>query len=116
MIFDKRSCTTEDTSFGGETVRYRAWRGLPYVERPVVPEYQTINIYAPEEYFEGKSIDGYTAETAPVFMPNDVARLCGGGSGHSGQEPGRRSGPGVHRGLQGRGPLAAAFRQGFAGG
>lgn len=86
MIFDKKSCTIEETSFGGETVRYRAWRGLPYVERPVVPEYQTMNIYAPEEYFEGKSIDGYTAETAPVFMPNDVGGYMPGKACEPGED------------------------------
>jgi multidrug resistance efflux pump len=31
-----------------------------------------MNIYIPEEYFEGKSIGNYTANTAPIFFPNTV--------------------------------------------
>ena len=31
-----------------------------------------MNIYIPEEYFKAESINGYTAETAPIFFPNQI--------------------------------------------
>lgn len=36
--------------------------------KPVDKEYQTMNIYVPEGYFQGETIHGYTAETAPIFI------------------------------------------------
>jgi hypothetical protein len=34
--------------------------------------YEVMNIYIPEAYFNGKSINGYSTETAPIFFPNQV--------------------------------------------
>ncbi|MDO4333104.1 MAG: subtype B tannase [Eubacteriales bacterium] len=72
MNFDKNRFQTETVTLNGETVRFRSWRNLSYVDRPVNPEFQQMNIFAPEDYFEGKSINGYRLATAPVFMPNTV--------------------------------------------
>ena len=58
---------------GDKLVTFRSWLDIPYVKNPVEPEYQRLNIYVPEEYFhEGGTVNGYTAKTAPVFMPNGV--------------------------------------------
>ncbi|MFC2753383.1 MAG: alpha/beta hydrolase, partial [Cardiobacterium sp.] len=56
----------------GKTISYRAYEGIPYVAHPVEPEYQQINIYIPEAYYSGGSINGYTAATAPIFLPNQI--------------------------------------------
>ena len=56
----------------GATIAYRAYEGIPYVSKPVEPEYQQINIYIPEAYYSGGSINGYTAATAPIFLPNQI--------------------------------------------
>ena len=56
----------------GQTIAYRAYEGIAYVAKPVEPEYQQINIYIPEAYYEGGSINGYTAATAPIFLPNQI--------------------------------------------
>ena len=56
----------------GATIAYRAYEGIPYVSKPVEPENQQINIYIPEAYYEGGSINGYTAQTAPIFLPNPI--------------------------------------------
>lgn len=53
-------------------VAYRAYERIVYVARPVDTTYQQMNVYVPAAYFEGKSINGYTAETAPIFFPNQV--------------------------------------------
>lgn len=57
---------------GDKLVTFRSWLDIPYVEKPSEPEYQRLNIYVPEEYFNGESVNGYTAKTAPIFLPNGV--------------------------------------------
>lgn len=84
MKFDKHRYRTEETTLDGETIRFRAFRNLVYVEHPVNPEYQQMNIYVPEAYYEGASMNGYDLDTAPVFMPNSVGGYMPGGL----EEPG----------------------------
>lgn len=72
MRFDKDNYTVEELSLDNETIRFRAFRNLAYVERPVNERYQRMNIYVPETYYEGFVINGYSLNTAPVFMPNTV--------------------------------------------
>ncbi|KAI7255336.1 hypothetical protein KC345_g11153, partial [Hortaea werneckii] len=51
-----------------------------------------MNVYVPEAYFQGKTVGGYTADTAPIFFPNSVGgympgapgTLEGGGAGGMG--------------------------------
>ncbi len=57
---------------GDKLVTFRSWLDIPYVNNPSEPEYQKLNIYVPEEYFHDGTINGYTARTAPIFMPNGV--------------------------------------------
>lgn len=64
--------TAKTAEVNGATIAYRAYEGIPYVNKPVEPEYQQINIYIPEAYYEGGSINGYTAATAPIFLPNPI--------------------------------------------
>lgn len=64
--------TAKTAEVNGATITYRAYEGIPYVSKPVEPEYQQINIYIPEAYYEGGSINGYTAATAPIFLPNPI--------------------------------------------
>ena len=64
--------TAKTAEVNGATIAYRAYEGIPYVNKPVEPEYQQINIYIPEAYFNGGSINGYSAATAPIFLPNPI--------------------------------------------
>ena len=64
--------TAKTAEVNGATIAYRAYEGIPYVNKPVEPDYQQINIYIPEAYYEGGSINGYTAATAPIFLPNPI--------------------------------------------
>ena len=57
---------------GDKLVTFRSWLDIPYVNNPIEPEYQRLNIYIPEGYFHGETINGYTAKTAPILMPNGV--------------------------------------------
>ena len=56
----------------GQVVNYLAYENIVYVGKPKIAEYQSMNIYIPKGYLEGKTINGYTAKTAPIFMPNGV--------------------------------------------
>lgn len=55
-----------------QTITYRAFEDIVYVKNPVDLNYQVMNIYVPESYYQGESIGTYTAETAPFFLPNTV--------------------------------------------
>ena len=67
--------------YNGEKLAYRAYEGIVYVKNPVDTEYQTINIYIPESYFSGGTVNGYTADTAPIFFPNSVGGYMPGKAG-----------------------------------
>lgn len=72
MKFEKENYKIEELTIENETIKFRSFRNLTYVEHPVNEAYQQMNIFVPEVYYEGKEINGYTLNTAPVFMPNGV--------------------------------------------
>jgi hypothetical protein len=53
-------------------VTYRAYENLVYVAHPVDAAYEKMNLYVPEVYYQGQGSNGFTAKTAPIFMPNQV--------------------------------------------
>ena len=58
---------------GNKLVSFRSWIDIPYMANSPEPEYNRLNVYVPEEYFhEGSTINGYTAKTAPILLPNGV--------------------------------------------
>ena len=52
-------------------VAYRVYSDITYVMNPVNEEYQKMSIYIPEAYIGGGTLNGYTASTAPIFIPNN---------------------------------------------
>ena len=66
----------------GQAVKFRAYENVVYVRNPVDTRYEIINIYVPEAYYNGGEIDGFTAETAPIFLPNQIG-------GYMPAEPGK---------------------------
>jgi len=74
LRLDDSDYTTKTMTVEGRKVVFRAYENLSYVARPVDQTYQTMNIYVPEGYFKGETIHGYTAETAPIFLPNYTYR------------------------------------------
>ena len=65
LLFDKNAYVVKSMEVNGKELKYKAYEGIPYVERPSAPEIQVMNIYIPEEspYAEGE---------LPIFMPNTV--------------------------------------------
>lgn len=72
LQFDASKYESQNQDFNGKTVKVRAYEKIVYVANPVDLAYHILNIYIPEEYFNAGSINGFTAETAPIFFPNRV--------------------------------------------
>ena len=70
--FNPEDYSVKTMNANGETVTFRAYEHLVYVKKPYEPKSQMLSIYIPETYLKGGSINGFTAETAPIFMPNSV--------------------------------------------
>ena len=82
LKFDaNKNYTVKTAEVNGKTITYRAYENIVYVKNPVDVNYQTINIYIPEEYFKGKSIGKYNEKTAPLFFPNSVGGYMPGAAG-----------------------------------
>ena len=62
---------TKTLTLEGRTVTFRAFEQLDYCKDPKDP-IQKLNIFVPEAYYHDEGINGYTAESAPVFLPNTV--------------------------------------------
>ena len=125
LVFDTNQFTVKTLKVGDQTVTYRAYEGIVYVANPVDTNYQSMNVYVPVEYYEGKSVGAYNAETAPIFLPISVggympgraARPGGfGGRGGPGGPPGGPGGPGDLAGPGGpSGPGEPSARRDFEG-
>lgn len=72
LDFDATSYKAEELPLSGQKVRYRAYRDIVYVAYPKSVMYQSMHIFIPEAYFADGVVNGYTKETAPIFMPNGV--------------------------------------------
>ncbi len=62
----------KSVTFENRQIKFRAYENIVYVRNPKNAQYQSMNIYVPEDYFQSKSINGYTSRTAPIFMPTGV--------------------------------------------
>lgn len=95
LKFNDAQYTTKTLTVDGRSVTYRAYENIVYVKNPVDTNYEIMNVYVPEEYFQGKSIGSYTADTAPIFFPNQVGGYMPAqpGSTESGKGMGMGAGP-----------------------
>jgi len=71
LRFDPNNYKVKNCELDGQSVTYRAFEGITYCSNPVSP-IQKLNIFVPEKYYEGESVNGYTLKTAPIFAPNTV--------------------------------------------
>ncbi|HCW54797.1 MAG TPA: alpha/beta hydrolase [Clostridium sp.] len=72
LNFNKDNYKKETMTVNGQDVTFRAYENVVYVAKPVDIKYQCMNIYIPEAYFKGESIGDFTADTAPIFLPNNI--------------------------------------------
>ncbi|VBB09543.1 alpha/beta hydrolase fold [Lucifera butyrica] len=86
LVFDTAKYTMKTLTLNGKSITYRAYENIVYVKYPVDTNYEIMNIYVPEEYYEDKSIGNYNAKTAPIFLPNTVGGYMPGAPGSPGQD------------------------------
>lgn len=72
MDFNNKDYNVKTLSVKAKSFKVRAFEDIVYVSNPADTVYQKLNIYIPEEYFEGKTVNGYTAENAPIFLHNQI--------------------------------------------
>ena len=71
LCFDPAGYAVKECTLEEITVRYRAYEGLEYCAAPVDP-IQKLNLYVLADYYAGAQHNGYTLQTAPIFLPNTV--------------------------------------------
>ena len=72
LAFDPASYTDETLMVNGEAVAFRAYRSIPYAAMPKDAARERMDIFVPAAYLTGGTVNGYTAKTAPIFLPNGV--------------------------------------------
>jgi len=72
LDFNAKKYEKQNLEYNGGKIDVRAYEKIVYVTNPVDTAYEVMNIYIPEAYFNGISINGYTATSAPIFFPNQV--------------------------------------------
>ena len=60
---------------------------ISFIVQKPVSSVQKLNIYVPEAYYQGKTINGYDLKTAPVFAPNTVGGYMEGPAMEVGIDP-----------------------------
>ena len=108
LNLDTSKYTTKTMKVDGHDVTFRAYMNHVYVAKPVDTDYETMNIYVPQGYYEGKTINGYTAQTAPIFMPNTVGGYMPGQAGTPAEKDRMTGGPNAMLVALSRGYVVAA--------
>jgi len=72
LNFDSTIGVEKTLNYEGRQIKFVAYENIVYVKNPASVERQSLSIFIPAEYLTGGEINGYTAKTAPIFMPNGV--------------------------------------------
>lgn len=78
--YEIKTCELEERK-----ITYRAFEEIQYCERPADP-IQKLNIFVPESYYHGGRINGYSLQTAQIFMPNTVGGYMPGPADRPGRD------------------------------
>ena len=70
--FNQNNYEVKTLTINGQTIKYRAFEKIVYVKNPVDTKYEIMNFYVPEDYYLGKKINGYSIDTVPIFLPNEI--------------------------------------------
>lgn len=84
LKFDSEKYEIKICELDGRKIIFRAFEHIRYCSNPV-DEIQEMNLFVPEDYYEGKEKNGYSLKTAPIFIPNTVGGYMPG----SVDEPGK---------------------------
>ncbi|HAH63301.1 MAG TPA: alpha/beta hydrolase [Treponema sp.] len=86
LDFNERKYEILTAEREGKHLTYRAFEHIPYCEHPLEQSVQCLSIFVPEDFYNGRGINGYSLKTAPIFLPNTVG----------GYMPGPEERPGVN--------------------
>ncbi|MBQ6814175.1 MAG: hypothetical protein IJP13_01410 [Lachnospiraceae bacterium] len=70
MFFDKDEYEVDELTIGDESVTFRGFYNKIYVTKPVDKLHQQLHIFAPEAYYRGEGVNGYSIGTAPILVMN----------------------------------------------
>ena len=82
LTFHPEYGVKESLPLDNQQVAYYAYRNIVYVAHPKNADYEQLNLFVPAAYLEGKTVNGYTAQTAPIFLPNNVGGYMPGKAGN----------------------------------
>lgn len=85
LIFDPENYKVDTCNIENSSITFRAFREISYCTMPV-DSIQKMNLFVPEVYYQGKTINGYTMHTAPIFMPNTVGGYMPGPADEPGKD------------------------------
>ena len=71
LKFDVTQGVEKTLIYEGRAIKFVAYENIFYVSDPAW-EGQKLSVYIPAEYLRGEKINGYSAKTAPIFLPNGV--------------------------------------------
>ncbi|MCI6465685.1 MAG: alpha/beta hydrolase [Faecalicatena sp.] len=80
LIFDPDRYEVKTCTLDQMTITYRAFENLSYCADPV-DEIQKMNLFVPEAYYHGETIQGYDLHSAPIFAYNTVGGYMPGAAG-----------------------------------
>jgi hypothetical protein len=72
LNFDSSMGVEKTLNYEGRAIKFVAYENIVYVGNPQSKDSQSLSIYVPAEYLKGGEVNGYTAKTAPIFLPNGV--------------------------------------------
>ena len=54
LKFNAANFMQESVIVGGKKIKFRAYKNIIYVAKPVSAHYQSMNIFIPQQYFDGR--------------------------------------------------------------
>ena len=85
LIFNPKNYKVDTCNIENSSITFRAFREISYCAMPV-DSIQKMNLFVPEAYYQGKTINGYSLHTAPIFMPNTVGGYMPGPADEPGKD------------------------------
>jgi hypothetical protein len=114
LNFDVTRYVLQQAVVNGQVVAVRAYENIVYVAKPVDTTYEVMNIYIPDAYFHGQAVGGFSAQTAPIFLPNQVGGYMPAKPGTLSEAVGGPGGPGEPGGQGARqNTIAVALSKGY---
>lgn len=85
LKFNPKNYKVDTCCIDGSSITFRAFREIDYCALPV-DSIQKLNIFVPEDYYQGKTMNGYSLHTAPIFIPNTVGGYMPGPADEPGKD------------------------------